>query len=119
NRLVANLLDLGRIEGGALRATPELLDLRDVVSRAVAAVPVRPGDPAIEIDVAEAETVEADPVLLEEALLNLLDNAVRHTPPGTRVRVSGSNLPAESAIRLTVEDAGPGVPGETLPRLFE
>jgi len=119
NRVVANLLDLGRIEGGALRASPELLDLRDVVSRAVAAVPMRPGDPEIEIDVAEAETVEADPVLLEEALLNLLDNAVRHTPPGTQVRVSGADLPAESAIRVTVEDGGPGVPGEMLPRLFE
>jgi two-component system sensor histidine kinase KdpD len=119
NRVVANLLDLGRIEGGALRASPELLDLRDVVSRAVAAVPMRPGDPEIEIDVAEAETVEADPVLLEEALLNLLDNAVRHTPPGTQVRVSGADLPAESAIRVTVEDGGPGVPGDMLPRLFE
>jgi two-component system sensor histidine kinase KdpD len=119
NRLVANLLDLGRIEGGALRASTELLDLRDAVSRAVAAVAVREGDLAIEIDVADGETVEADPVLLEEALLNLLDNAVRHTPPGTRVRLSGSALSSEHAVRLTVEDAGPGVAAETLPRLFD
>jgi two-component system, OmpR family, sensor histidine kinase KdpD len=119
NRLVANLLDLGRIEGGALRANTEFLDLDDVVSRAVGAVPTRAGDPDIEVDLGRTAAVEADPVLLEEALLNVLDNAVRHTPAGTRIRIRASIREEDATVRLTVDDSGPGVATETLPHLFE
>ncbi len=118
NRLVANLLDLGRIEGGALRATREALDLEDVVLVAVAQVEPRAGTRTVRVEIPGQVTVVADPVLLEEALINLLENAVRHTPDGTTVLVSAA--PVEpGTVRLTVEDSGPGVPGEALPHLFE
>jgi two-component system sensor histidine kinase KdpD len=119
NRLVTNLLDLGRIEGGALRAATEIIDLDDHVARAVAAMPRRPGDPPFEVLLGAPPAVEGDAVLLEEALINVLDNAVRHTPPGTRVRVTATQLVEHGVVRLTVEDAGRGVPTGALPHLFE
>jgi two-component system sensor histidine kinase KdpD len=118
NRLVANLLDLGRIEGGALRAAREVLDLEDVVSLAVAQVEPRAGQRSLRVEMPDQVAVVADPVLLEEAIVNLLENAVRHTPDGTTVRVSAATA-EPGTVRLTVEDSGPGVPRDALPHLFE
>jgi two-component system sensor histidine kinase KdpD len=119
NRIVTNLLDLGRIEGGALRATREVIDLDEAAERAVGRIERRPGDPPIEVDVEASAQVEGDPVMLEEVLLNVLDNAVGHTPPGTRVRLVAYELGDEPFVRVLVDDDGPGVPPEALPRLFD
>jgi two-component system sensor histidine kinase KdpD len=118
NRIVTNLLDLGRIEGGALRPSLEVLDVDDVVAGARAHA-----EPGIErrtlaVTIGPGTMVLADPVLLDEVLVNLLDNVVRHTPEGTLVRVGARNLD-DGSIRLTVEDAGPGVPPAALPHLFD
>jgi two-component system, OmpR family, sensor histidine kinase KdpD len=119
NALVANLLDLGRIEGGALRAAADALDVDDLVSRAVEIVRPRLGGRLIELDIQGAPTVTGDAILVEEALLNVLDNAIRHTSPDVRVRVSSSALPDDEFVRLTIEDSGAGVADADLPRLFE
>ncbi|HEV8489481.1 MAG TPA: ATP-binding protein [Candidatus Limnocylindrales bacterium] len=119
NRLVSNLLDLGRIEGGVLQASAEVLELDDFASRAVGRVAHLAGDRAIQLDLAAAPAVRADPVLLDEALANIVDNAVRHTPAGTTICLSAAELPDEPFVRLTVEDSGPGVADESLDRLFE
>jgi two-component system, OmpR family, sensor histidine kinase KdpD len=119
NRLVSNLLDLGRIEGGALRAVAEVLDLEDFAARAVARIAPLAGDRPIELDLGTAPAVRADPVLLDEALANIVDNAVQHTPEGTRIRLAAAGLPREPFVRITVEDSGPGVPDEALGRLFD
>src|SRR5215210_6034578 len=120
NRLVSNLLDLSRIEGGALRVAHDGLDVEDVVSRGVAAVERRAGTRRLETDIPAGVAVVADPVLLEEALGNLLDNAIRHTPDGALVRISATAAtPADEVLRITVEDSGPGVPDEALGRIFD
>jgi two-component system sensor histidine kinase KdpD len=119
NTLVANLLDLGRIEGGALRAATDALDLEDLVSRAVGLAEPRLAERPIEMDVRGAPTILGDAVLLEEVLLNVLDNAARHTPPGTRIRISSDVLSEGDLVRLTIEDSGPGVPEAARDRLFE
>jgi two-component system sensor histidine kinase KdpD len=117
NRLVGNLLDLGRVEGGALRTAPEALDLEDVVIRAVRQVEGTRGGLALATSIDPASAAQADPVLLEQALVNLLENAVRHGAGG-QVRVSAGRA-LDGVVRLTVEDAGPGVPDELLPRIFD
>lgn len=118
SRLVANLLDLGRIDAGALAAVREVVELDDAVRRAAAqAVPDRDRH-RIEVDLAPGGLVVADPVLLEEALINLLDNAVRHTPPDALIRVRSRSGPAER-VRTTIEDAGPGVPEPRIATLFD
>ncbi len=59
-------------------------------------------------------------MLLDEAVTNALENAIKYAPPDAEIRVSAAPLPGEPArIRLTVEDAGPGVPDAALPMIFD
>jgi two-component system sensor histidine kinase KdpD len=118
NRLVTNLLDLSRIEAGALRADLEPLELADAVLPVVARLGERLAGRALEIDLAGAGSPAlVDAVFLDQVVTNLLENAAKYVPAGARVRVSATTV--DGAIRLTVEDSGPGVPPESLPRLFE
>jgi two-component system sensor histidine kinase KdpD len=118
NQLVGNLLDLGRIEAGVLRAAEDALDLEDVVSGAISLVEARAGLRRIEV-VGDEGAVVGDPILLEEALVNLLDNAIRHAPEGSAIRVSTGPGAGPGLARVTIEDSGPGVPDEALPRIFD
>lgn len=118
NRLVTNLLDLSRIEAGVLRATSEPFELDDAVGAALERLAPRLAGWQIE-NHAGRDVVRADPVFLDAVLTNLLENAARHTPVGSTVRVSTGAAPESGFVRLTVEDDGPGVPELTLARLFE
>ncbi len=113
------LLTANQLEAGALRLTPEPLDLRAVATDAVAAVhPLYRGKgQALEVDLPEPLPVEGDARRLGQALVNLLDNAHYHTPSGTRIAVSGCADGAE--VRLAVSDDGPGIPPGELERVFE
>lgn len=117
NRLVTNLLDLSRIEAGALRAEPDSFELDDVLGQAVERLRSRSGGRSLDIQL-DAPPVHLDPVLLDEAFTNLVDNAVKHTPSATLIRVSALPL-GDGTIRLTVEDSGPGVPADALPLIFD
>ena len=118
NRLVTNLLDLSRIEAGALRAERDVFELDDLVGQTVERLRTRLGDRPLAIEL-DAPPVDVDPVLLDEAVTNALENAIKYTSPETRVRIIATALPDEPRIRLTVEDAGPGVPDDALPMLFD
>ncbi len=117
NALVANLLDLSRIEAGALRADRDLYELDDVVEQAVDRLRAGLGHRQVEVAV-EPVIVRVDGVFLDAALANLLENARKYAPADAPVRVSARVLDAVF-VRLTVEDGGPGVPDAALPRLFE
>jgi two-component system, OmpR family, sensor histidine kinase KdpD len=108
DRLVANLLSMSRIEAGSLRPQLTSVDVEELVSASVARVRRRsmhwPLTFAIERDLA----VRGDFVQLGQVVDNLLDNAVRHTPPGTAVRITASSR-ADRAV-IAVCDDGPGVP---------
>jgi two-component system sensor histidine kinase KdpD len=117
NRLVTNLLDLSRIEAGVLRATSEPFELDDAVNAAIERLEPRFRDWHLQ-DRAGPDVVRGDPVFLGAVLTNLVDNAARHTPAGSTVRVSTSAADA-GFVRLTVEDDGPGVPDDALQRLFD
>jgi two-component system, OmpR family, sensor histidine kinase KdpD len=117
DRLVTNLLDLSRIEAGSLRPHREVFDLDDLLARALDRVRARLGGRRLEVAL-EASPVLVDPVFVDEAVTNLLDNAVKYTPDGALVRVTARDV-VPDRVRLTVEDDGPGVPDGALPRLFE
>jgi two-component system sensor histidine kinase KdpD len=119
NRLVTNLLDLSRIEAGALRADRDVFHLDDLLATTIERIRPRLDDRPLAVELASAPPVEVDPVFLDEAVTNALDNAVKYTPPGTPMRIVAAPLADGSAVRLTIEDAGPGVPDELLPRIFE
>ena len=118
NRLVTNLLDLSRIEAGALRAERDVFELDDLVGRTVDRLRTRLAGHPLEIEL-DAPSVEVDPIFVDEAVTNALENVIKYTPADAAIRVGASLLAGEPFVRLTIEDGGPGVPEEHLPRVFE
>ena len=115
-RLVDNLLDLSRIEAGAV--DPRLVEvwLPDVVNQAVQHARRTPSEQVIAVDVPESlPPVLVDPVRLEQVLTNLLDNARRYAGTGL-VRVGARCLDAK--VELRVVDHGPGIPDKQRERIF-
>jgi two-component system sensor histidine kinase KdpD len=117
NRMVTNLLDLSRIEAGALRADREPFALEDLVGRTLDRVTASLAGRDVEVDL-DAPPVAVDPTFFDEALTNVVDNALKYTPVGTALRISARPM-SDGLVRLTVDDAGPGVTDEALPRLFD
>jgi two-component system OmpR family sensor kinase len=114
-RLVADLLLLARSDVG--RAAPrQPVDLAQVVLDAAAELGPLSGEHELSID-AQPAIVEGDHDELFRLALNLIENAMRHTPPGTAIRAA-TGLEGTDAV-LTVQDNGPGVPPELAPTLFE
>jgi two-component system sensor histidine kinase KdpD len=118
DRLVANLLDLSRIEAGALRAELDVFELDDLLDRTLQRLRPRLVERVLSVDV-PAQPVRVDPVFLDEAFTNLLENALKFTSPGDAVHVHAGEITNDGFLRLTVEDGGPGVPEAALERLFE
>jgi two-component system sensor histidine kinase KdpD len=117
NRLVTNLLDLSRIEGGALHADRDVFELDDLIDRSLQRLRPRLGNRALETAL-DAPPVEVDPVFLDGAVTNIIENAIKYTPADAPLRISATQIEG-GRIRLTIEDGGPGVPPDSLPRLFE
>ena len=118
--LIDDLFELARIDGGALQLRLEETLIEEVVAAAVAgatpsaeqagvAVAFRPGPPGA--------PVSADPERLTRVLANLLQNAIRHTPPDGSVTVSTSTTGAE--VLVTVADTGTGIPATEVSHVFE
>jgi two-component system sensor histidine kinase KdpD len=115
-RLVRNLLDLSRIEGGALKPELEPCDLEDVVRQAVKRARPDPGK-RILVELPDSlSPVLADELYLGQVLANLLENAIRYG--GETIRVRGCDLD-DGLVQVSVEDDGRGVPDAALPHLFE
>ncbi len=118
NILIGDLLTFNQLEAGVLRLEREPLDLRAVVATAVRVVYplVQEKGQALELDLAEPLPYEGDARRLEQVLVNLLANAHRHTPSGTRIRLAGRVAAGE--VRLTVSDDGGGIPVEEQEAIF-
>jgi signal transduction histidine kinase len=119
-RLVDELLDLSRIESGGWRPERRVVELEPAAREAWAPFAQRATAGLVGFDVAvaaDAHAVPADPVALRQVLTNLFDNALRHTPPGGRIRVRADLV--QDSVRLSIEDTGSGIPSEHLPRVFE
>jgi len=118
--IVSDLLDLSKLESGGQVLDPRPLDVRLLAERvgdAFRPVAERKRQ-QLQVEVASnAGTVEADGTLLERALSNLVDNALKYTPEGGRVRVWGGSENGQTT--LSVEDNGMGIPEADLPRIFE
>jgi two-component system sensor histidine kinase QseC len=118
-RLADQMLILARIESGQMGGARGELDLREVARNALAEVAPRAVEKNIEVGLEEGSSVRVNGYggLLDVLARNLVDNAVRYTPPGgqVRVRVSGER----DRARLEVTDNGPGVPAEEIARLGE
>ncbi|GAA1954773.1 sensor histidine kinase KdpD [Agromyces allii] len=113
--LVTDLLDVSRVQAGALGVSLAPTHLADVVFAALDELALGPAD--VELDLADDTLpVQADAVLLQRVVVNLLANAVRHSPAGERVRVATSTFREQSELRVV--DRGPGVPVERRDEIF-
>jgi two-component system, OmpR family, sensor histidine kinase KdpD len=117
-RLVDNLLDLSRIQAGAVEARSDWCDLADVAASAAAQVRERYGDHPISIELPpDLPLIRADPSQLERVFANLIENAVKFSPPGEPVRITGGVGPAK--LTVSVVDRGPGIPRSRRAAVFE
>ncbi|MER5829915.1 ATP-binding protein [Streptomyces sp. NPDC002130] len=114
DHLVGNLLDMSRLQTGTVTPLIREIDLDEVVPMALGGVP----DGSACLDVPETlPMVAVDPGLLERAVANLVENAVKYSPPGAPVLVAASAL--ADRVEVRVVDRGPGVPDEAKDRIFE
>lgn len=112
------LVLLGRLESGALVPRFAVTDAEAIVSGSLARAQERIGAHRCTLTRSrDGVLVQADARLLGMVLDQVLDNAIRHTPPGTAIDISAATLGDQA--ELVVEDDGPGVPDEALPHLFE
>lgn len=117
-RFVRNLLDMTRLEAGALDLKREPIDLADVVSGAVRRAGSILADHRVEVVMPnDLPLVQGDHLLLEQVLFNLLDNAAKYAPTGSTISVCAVRQAAH--LRVTVADSGPGIPLELSEKVFD
>jgi two-component system sensor histidine kinase KdpD len=118
NRLIGNLLDMIRVESGALKVQKEWQPLEEPVGVALIRLQDRLREHPVEVHLPpDLPLVPMDGVLIEQVFVNLLENAVKYTPPGTPIEISGAKL--DGRVRVDVVDRGPGVPAGEERRIFD
>jgi len=118
-KLSVDLLDLSRLESGSLELRPESVDLGEL-TRSVSAefeVSLAQHDSHLELRLSPRTEAVCDPVRIAQIVRILIDNAVTHTPPGTRIVVTAGR--DNGSVRLAVTDDGEGIESTALPRIFE
>jgi heavy metal sensor kinase len=119
SRTVHNLLTLAQVDEGRLDLLISRVPLRRAVETAASQLTTlaRTKRVRVEIDPGDPGDVDADPERLHQVLANLIDNAVKFTPPGGDVRITPWRRDGEAGV--TVTDTGPGIPEEARPHLFD
>ncbi|MBD2498641.1 ATP-binding protein [Nostoc sp. FACHB-280] len=118
SRLIHDLLDLGRLEAGVTELEKQAISLRGLINRAVNAVEPRMQAVGVTVQVNVAEIqIQGDQERLLQAILNLLDNAIKHSRPNSQVCISGYSEGKNAIIQI--QDQGKGISNSDLPRIFE
>ena len=117
SELVSNLLDVTRIEAGALVVTPKRTDVEDLVDEAISTFLHSGGRNHIEVDLQpDLPAIASDPQRVTQVLDNLLSNASKYSPASSTIRVTASLK--DPYLAVSVIDEGHGVPADQMPRLF-
>jgi two-component system sensor histidine kinase KdpD len=118
NRYVGNLLDMTRLEGGGLNLRDDWVDVRDVLGAAAERVSRRLGKRHIDRDFpADLPVIRLDPNLLEQAVVNILENAIAYSPDDTAIELAAYE--DRNNVVISIEDEGKGIPTAELERVFE
>jgi two-component system sensor histidine kinase KdpD len=118
NRLVGNLLDMTRLDSGRVKPRLEWCDVKDLVNAAVRKTAKELARHEVAVSLPpQLPLLKLDAVLMEQVLLNLLVNAAFYTPAGTRVEISARAT--AQGLSLAVADLGPGLPPDSVHRIFE
>jgi two-component system sensor histidine kinase KdpD len=118
NRFVANLLDMTRLESGAVELKLELIDVAEIIGAALrrAATVLSGHRVEVEID-PDLPMLRVDPVLLEQVLFNLFDNGAKYSPAGSRIDIRATR--DAGLVEIEIVDEGPGIPPADLERIFD
>lgn len=117
-RLIHDLLDLGRLEAGVAALEPQQISLRHLIDRAVTAIELRMQGAGITVRQTVTDVqLSGDPERLLQALFNLLDNAIKHSPKGSTVAILTYRSGKRAIIQI--RDRGKGIAEADLPRIFE
>ena len=118
NRFIANLLDMTKLESGAVVPNTSLHDLAEIIGSALQRVSKILAQHRVEVELAaNLPMLELDPVLFEQALFNLLDNAAKYAPTGTTIRIRGWR--DAGFVCMQVLDEGFGIPPDDLDHIFD
>ena len=118
NRYIQNLLDMTRLGYGALELHRRPTDLADLLAAARRQLAATLVGHALDLDLPpDLPALDVDPVLIEQVLINLLDNAAKYAPEGSRIRVSARVEGGRA--RIAVSDEGPGIPARARTRVFD
>lgn len=118
NRFVGNLLDMTRLEAGAIKLKRELCDIQDLVGCALAALERRIGGRRVDVLLpTDLPMVRMDMVMMTQVLVNLLDNALKYSPPDSGIEISARV--DDGRLGMEVADHGPGIPEQDLKRVFD
>jgi two-component system, OmpR family, sensor histidine kinase KdpD len=110
------LLDMSRLQAGALALAIQPIDVADIISAAVTSLGPAGADVIIRVP-EDTPEVQADPALLERAVANLVQNALRFSPPDTPPQITASAY--SSAVEIRVIDCGPGIPETDWDQIFQ
>jgi len=118
NRFVGNLLDMTRLESGAIELNLDLFDIGDIIGTALQRAASLLAGHSVEVAIApDLPMLRIDPILFEQAMFNLLDNATKYAPPGSRIDVCARR--DGEVVVVEVLDEGPGIPSADLERVFD
>ena len=118
NRFIANLLDMTKLESGAITPNLAFHDVREFVNTALKRASKILAHHHVEEDIAgDLPMVKLDAVLFEQAVFNILDNAAKYSPPDSTIRIRGWGT--DHFVYLQILDEGIGIPGDDLERIFD
>ena len=118
NRFIANLLDMTKLESGAIKPNTALHDLGEIVGTALQRASKILNQHRVEVELnTDLPMLELDAVLFEQVLFNLLDNAAKYAPPKTTICVQSWR--EDGAVKLQILDEGGGIPPEDVERIFD
>jgi two-component system sensor histidine kinase KdpD len=118
NRYVGDLLDMTRLEGGGLNIKSDWTDVRDVLNAAADRISRRLGDRTLVRDFpTDLSMIMVDEGLLEQAVVNILENAIAYSPDGSRIELAAYE--DRGTVVISIEDEGQGIPTAVLERVFD
>ncbi len=118
NRVVGDILDITRLESGAVKIRKEWYPIEEIIGSALARLEAGLAKRHVKIDLpGDVLQVPVDAILLEQVLVNLLDNAVKYTPPGSPIEIAAAERDGEVVVE--VRDRGPGIPPGEETKIFE
>lgn len=118
NRFVNNLLDMARLESGLLKLNKDWCDIQDIIGVALGRLDATLSNRPLKIDIqTDLPLVQADFVLIEQVLVNLIDNALKYSEPGSEIAISVRVN--NQYVEVSVSDIGQKIPSEEIEKIFD